>query len=145
MLAIDLPLCNATLNGVSGLFLVIGWLLIRSDRTRPHIVVMSCALASSTLFLAGYVTNHILRRGLVTKFPAHGLIRPVYFTLLTSHTILAVVTVPMVLCTVIPAINARYDKHRRIARWTLPVWLYVSVTGVIVYLMLYRWYPPGTH
>jgi len=65
--------------------------------------------------------------------------------LLTSHTILAVVTVPMVLCTVIPAINARYDKHRRIARWTLPVWLYVSVTGVIVYLMLYRWYPPGTH
>jgi len=138
-----LPLMNATLNGISGVFLLIGWLLIRSNHTRPHIVMMSCALVSSTIFLVGYVTNHILRHGLVTRFTAQGLIRPVYFTLLISHTFLAVVTVPMVICTVIPALQARYDRHRRIARWTFPIWMYVSVTGVIVYLMLYRWYPPG--
>jgi len=144
ILAFNLPLMNATLNGVSGIFLLTGWLLIRSGRTRPHIVMMSCALVSSTLFLAGYVTNHILRRGLVTHFTAQGPIRPFYFTLLISHTFLAVVTVPMVICTVIPALKARYDKHRRIARWTFPIWMYVSVTGVIVYLMLYVWYPPGT-
>jgi len=143
MLAFNLPLTNATLNGISGLFLFVGWLMIRSNRTRPHIVMMTCALVSSTLFLAGYVTNHILRHGIVTRFTAQGTIRPVYFTLLISHTFLAVVTVPMVICTVLPALRARYDKHRRIAKWTLPVWLYVSVTGVIVYLMLYRWYPPG--
>jgi putative membrane protein len=144
ILGFDLPLMNATLNGVSGVFLFIGWLLIRSNRTRPHIVMMSCALVSSTIFLVGYVTNHILRHGLVTHFTAQGPIRPFYFTLLISHTFLAVVTVPMVICTVIPALKARYDKHRRIARWTFPIWMYVSVTGVIVYMMLYRWYPPGT-
>jgi uncharacterized membrane protein YozB (DUF420 family) len=145
ILAFDLPLTNATLNGISGVFLFIGWLMIRSNRTRPHIAMMTCALVSSSLFLVGYVTNHILRHGLVTHFTAQGSIRPVYFTLLISHTFLAVVTVPMVICTVIPALKARYDRHRRIARWTLPVWLYVSVTGVIVYMMLYRWYPPTMH
>jgi len=119
--------------------------MIRSKHVRPHIAMMTCALISSTLFLAGYITNHILRRGLVTHFTAQGTIRPIYFTLLISHTFLAVVTVPMVICTVLPALKSRFDKHRRIARWTLPVWLYVSVTGVIVYMMLYRWYPPGTH
>jgi len=138
-------LMNATLNGISGVFLLIGWLMIRSNRTRPHIVMMSCALVSSTLFLVGYITNHILHQFRSNHFTAQGLIRPVYFTLLISHTFLAVVTVPMVICTVIPALKARYDKHRRIARWTLPIWMYVSVTGVIVYMMLYRWYPPGTH
>ncbi len=106
--------------------------------------MMSCALVSSTLFLAGYVTSKILNGFASTHFTAQGLIRPFYFTLLISHTFLAVVTVPMVICTVIPALKARYDKHRRIARWTLPIWMYVSVTGVIVYMMLYRWYPPGT-
>ena len=136
---------NATLNGISGVFLMIGWLMIRTNRTRPHIAMMTCALVSSTLFLAGYVTNHILRHGIVTRFTAHGPIHTFYIALLGSHTFLAVVTVPMVICTVIPALKARYDRHRLIARWTLPVWLYVSVTGVIVYLMLYRWYPPGTH
>ncbi len=145
LLAFNLPFMNATLNGISGLFLVAGWLMIRSNRTRPHIVMMSCALVSSTLFLAGYVTNHILRHGLVTRFTAQGAIRLVYFTLLISHTFLAAVTAPLVICTVIPALKARYDRHRRLARWTLPIWLYVSVTGVIVYLMLYRWYPPAGH
>jgi len=143
-LPFNLPLMNATLNGVTGIFLIIGYLMIRSNRTRPHIVMMSCALVSSALFLTGYITNHILRHGLVTRFTAHGWIRPAYFTLLISHTFLAVVTVPMVICTVIPALKAKYGEHRAIARWTLPIWLYVSVTGVIVYMMLYRWYPPGT-
>ena len=90
----------------------------------------------------GYVTNHVLNG--IIYFKGEGLSRWFYFPLLTTHTILAVVTVPMVICTVIPALKARYDKHRRIARWTLPIWMYVSVTGVIVYMMLYRWYPPGT-
>ena len=141
MSPLNLPLANATLNGISGVFLLIGWLMIRSNRTRPHIAMMACALVSSTLFLAGYVTNHILRHGIVTHFTGQGSVRPFYFSLLISHTCLAMVTVPMVICTVTPALQARYDRHRRIARWTLPVWLYVSVTGVIVYLMLYRWYP----
>lgn len=139
----DLPLLNATLNGLSGVFLVIGWFFIRARRVRPHMTMMICALVSSTLFLAGYITNHIVRRGLVTRFTAQGPIRPFYFTLLTTHTFLAVVIVPMIICTVVPALRARFDTHRRIARWTLPLWLYVSVTGVIVYLMLYRWYPPA--
>jgi uncharacterized membrane protein YozB (DUF420 family) len=141
---LNLPLCNATLNGISGVFLLIGWLLIRNNHTRPHIVMMSCALVSSTLFLTGYIANHIIRHGVVTKFTAEGVIRPVYYTLLISHTFLAMVTVPLVLCTVIPALKARFDKHRRIGRWTFPIWLYVSVTGVLVYLMLYRWYPPSS-
>jgi len=141
LLAFDIPLMNATLNGISGVLLFAGWLMIRSNRTRAHIVLMSCALVTSTVFLVGYVTNHVLNG--IIYFKGQGLSRWFYFPLLTTHTILAVVTVPMVICTVIPALKGRYDKHRRIARWTLPVWLYVSVTGVIVYLMLYRWYPPG--
>ena len=145
MLAFNLPLMNATLNGISGVFLFIGWLFIRSNRTRPHIVMMTCALVSSTLFLAGlHHQSHPASWPGDAHFTAQGPIRPFYFTLLISHTFLAVVTVPMVICTVIPALKARYDKHRRIARWTLPIWMYVSVTGVIVYMMLYRWYPPGT-
>ena len=139
----NLPLLNATLNGLSGVFLTLGWFCIRSRHVRAHMTMMICALVSSTFFLAGYVTNHILRHGLVTRFTAPGAIRLFYFPLLITHTFLAVVTVPMVIFTVTPALQRRFDKHRRIARWTLPVWLYVSVTGVIVYLMLYRWYPPA--
>lgn len=143
MTAADLPVLNAALNGLSALLIATGWVFIRTQRTRAHILTMCCALTTSTLFLIGYVANHILRHGLVTHFTAQGFIRPLYFTLLTTHTFLAVVTVPLVICTVIPAVRARYDKHRRIARWTMPIWLYVSVTGVLVYFMLYRWYPPA--
>jgi len=139
----DLPTLNACLNGLSGCFLLVGWWMIRHDRTRAHILSMIGALTTSTLFLIGYITNHYLRHGLVTKFTATGWIRPFYFALLISHTILAVVIVPMVILTVIPALKSRFDRHRRIARWTLPIWLYVSVTGVVVYLMLYHWYRPG--
>ena len=139
----QLPTLNACLNGLSGIFLLIGWWMIRHDRTRAHIVSMICALTSSTLFLVGYITYHTLKHGVVTKFTALGWIRPVYFTLLISHTILAVVILPMVIMTVIPAIGSRFDKHKRIARWTLPLWLYVSVTGVLVYMMLYHWFRPA--
>ena len=138
----QLPTLNACLNGLSAVFLLIGWWMIRNDQTRAHIFSMVAALATSTLFLAGYITNHYLRHGVVTKFTAQGWIRPVYFSLLISHTILAVVIVPMVIMTVIPALKSRFDRHQRIARWTLPVWLYVSVTGVLVYFMLYHWYRP---
>ena len=138
----DLPTLNACFNGLSTLFLLLGWWMIRRDQTRAHIFAMIGALVSSTLFLAGYLTNHYLRHGVVTKFTAQGWIRPVYFTILISHTILAVVIVPMVVMTVLPALKSRFDRHQRIARWTLPVWLYVSVTGVLVYFMLYHWYRP---
>jgi putative membrane protein len=141
MTAHDLPPINASLNGLSAVFIIVGWILIKTQRTRAHIVAMSCALVSSTLFLACYLTYHFTVRA-VTHFTAQGLVRPFYFALLISHTILAGIALPLVILTVLPALRARYDKHRRIARWTLPVWLYVSVTGVLVYLMLYQWFPP---
>lgn len=143
MFAQDLPAANACLNGLSGLLITLGWIFIKTQRTRAHIVTMCVALVSSTLFLAGYIANHILRHGVVTHFTAQGFVRPAYFSLLISHTVLAVVVLPMVVLTLIPALRARYDRHRRIAQWTLPVWLYVSVTGVLVYFMLYVWYPPA--
>ena len=141
ILAFDIPLMNATMNGVSGVFIIIGWLMIKSNRTRAHIVMMSCALVTSTVFLAGYITNHVLHG--IIYFQGKGAIHLFYEVLLGTHTVLAVATLPLVICTVIPALKARYDKHRRIAKWTLPIWLYVSVTGVIVYMMLYRWYAPA--
>ena len=139
----DLPPINAGLNALSTVFILLGWWYIEHDRKSQHIVMMTCALTTSTLFLACYLTYH-LSVTTVTRFTATGLVRPVYFTLLISHVLFAFATLPMVILTVIPALRARFDSHRRIARWTLPVWLYVSVTGVLVYLMLYRWFPAST-
>lgn len=138
----DLPPINATLNGLSTVFILCGWFFIKTDRKQQHIISMCCALATSTLFLACYLTYHFLVKA-VTKFPDIGLIQKFYYVLLGSHVILAFITLPLVILTLIPAFRARYDKHRRIARWTLPVWLYVSVTGVLVYMMLYQWFPPA--
>ena len=138
----DLPAINASLNGLSAIFIVVGLVLIKMQRTRAHIAAMICALTTSTAFLACYLTYHYLKQGHVTHFAGQGIMRPVYFVLLTSHTILAAATVPLVICTVVPAVRARYDKHRRLAKITFPIWLYVSVTGVLVYFMLYRWFPP---
>jgi putative membrane protein len=137
----DLPAVNASLNGLSAICISIGWILIKTQRTRAHIVAMSCALVTSALFLSCYLTYHFNVR-VVTHFTAQGFVRPMYFALLLSHTILAVIALPMVILTVIPALRARYDKHRRLAVWTIPIWLYVSVTGVLVYMMLYQWFPP---
>lgn len=138
---IHLPTLNACLNALSGLFLLAGWWAIRRDQTRVHIVSMICAMTTSALFLASYIIYHVQKHGVVTKFAGRGLSRPVYFAILISHTLLAAVILPMVILTLVPALRSRFDKHVRIARWTLPIWMYVSVTGVLVYLMLYCQWP----
>lgn len=138
----DLPLVNASLNALSTVFISAGWYLVRRGRWRQHVVCMVIALITSTLFLASYLTYHYARGGQATQFSGTGWIRPVYFTILITHILLAFAIVPMVVATLVPAIRRRWTKHARVGRWTMPVWLYVSVTGVIVYLMLYQWYPP---
>ncbi|MDP9291745.1 MAG: DUF420 domain-containing protein [Verrucomicrobiota bacterium] len=140
----DLPPINASLNGLSAVFILIGWYLIKTNRTKAHIISMSAAVMTSALFLVCYLIYHFNVRA-ITRFTAPGLVRYVYLSILISHVILAFTTVPLVIATLVPALRARYDKHRRIAYWTLPIWLYVSITGVIVYLMLYQWFPPANY
>jgi uncharacterized membrane protein YozB (DUF420 family) len=135
------PALNATLNGVSAVLLACGYVAIRSRKIQLHKKLMISAFAVSCVFLVSYVIYHIRIREVI-HFQGQGWIRPVYFTLLTSHTILAIVIVPMILITLRRAWLGRFDKHRVIARWTLPLWFYVSVTGVIVYLMVYQIYAP---
>jgi uncharacterized membrane protein YozB (DUF420 family) len=132
----DLPALNATLNSTSAILLTIGWILIRRGRWRQHRAVMIAALSTSTLFLISYLTYHAHAGS--KHFPGHGTIRAVYFTILITHTILAATIVPLVLITLSRALSSKFDRHRAIARWTLPLWMYVSVTGVIVYFMLYQ-------
>ena len=138
----DLPLLNASLNGLSTLFILAGIVFIKNERKQAHILAMLSALITSTLFLASYLTYHFLKDGIVTKFTHPGWPKTVYYFILATHIPLAALTLPLVLLTIIPAFQARSDRHRRIAKITFPVWLYVSVTGVLVYLMLYVWYPP---
>ena len=133
-----LPAINATLNGASGVLLLIAYILIRRRRIQMHKRFMLAACTTSLIFLACYVLNHILRHGVVTHFTATGWVRPVYFSILISHTILAAVIVPLIVITLTLALRNRFERHRSIARWTYPIWMYVSVTGVIVYLMLYK-------
>ena len=132
----DLPALNATLNATSAVLLTIGWILIKRGRWKQHRAVMIAAFCTSVLFLISYLTYHA-QVGSV-HFAKQGAIRRVYFTILFTHTVLAVVIVPMALTTLSRALAAKYDRHRAIARWTLPVWMYVSITGVIVYVMLYH-------
>jgi len=133
------PAFNACLNGISAVLLAGGYAAIRTGKRDVHKVFMISAFTASTVFLASYVVYHIRVKQLVL-FQGQGWIRPVYFTLLTSHTILAIVIVPMILITLRRAWLEKFDKHRLIARWTLPLWFYVCVTGVIVYLMVYQIY-----
>lgn len=135
----DIPALNAVFNSLSSFCLIVGYFFIRRKEINKHRFMMVSALVFSALFLTGYLIYHYHAGS--TKFQGEGLIRPVYFTILISHTILAVVIVPLVLVTVIRAFKGRFEKHKAIARWTLPLWLYVSVTGVLIYLMLYRWFP----
>jgi uncharacterized membrane protein YozB (DUF420 family) len=135
-----LPAVNASLNGASGVFLVAGYIFIRRGKIRLHKISMITAFCCSTVFLACYVYFH-LHAGII-RFGGQGWIRPAYFALLTSHTILAVVIVPIVLITLSRALREKFDRHRAIARWTFPLWLYVSVTGVIIYWLLYIAYTP---
>jgi uncharacterized membrane protein YozB (DUF420 family) len=132
----DLPALNATLNATSAVLLTTGWILIRRGRIAQHRAVMIAAVCTSILFLISYLVYHA-QVGSV-RFTKQGPIRAVYFTILLTHTVLAATIVPLVLVTLTRALRARYERHRRIARWTMPIWLYVSVTGVIVYLMLYQ-------
>lgn len=134
-----LPTVNAVLNGISALLLVTGYLLIRRRRVTAHQLCMVTAFITSTVFLVSYLTLRYYAG--MTAFTGQGWIRPVYFTILISHTILAACILPLALTTLFRAWREQFPKHRRIARWTLPLWFYVSVTGVIVYLMLYRLYP----
>jgi len=133
------PALNASLNGLSALLLAGGYAAIRAGKRNVHKAFMISAFSVSTIFLASYVIYHLRVKQLVL-FQGQGWIRPVYFTLLTSHTILAIVIVPMILITLRRAWLEKFDKHRLIARWTLPLWFYVCVTGVIVYLMVYQIY-----
>lgn len=132
----DLPALNALLNTAAALLLVAGCRFIRQGRREAHRRAMTAALIVSALFLASYLVYHA-QVGSV-KFQKTGWIRPVYFSILISHTVLAACVAPMALVTVWRAWKGRFEKHRRLARITLPLWLYVSVTGVIVYVMLYR-------
>jgi uncharacterized membrane protein YozB (DUF420 family) len=135
----DLPALNACLNALSAALLFTGWVLVRRRRLIAHKRVMLAALTSSALFLVSYVTYHV-QVGSV-RFQGQGLLRKVYFAILISHTLLAVAIVPLVLVRVSRALASRFDRHRRIARVTLPLWAYVSVTGVVVYWMLYQLRP----
>ena len=132
----DLPLLNASLNATSAVLLTTGYVFIRRGQRERHRVCMLAALVMSVLFLTSYVVYHA-QVGSV-PFQGHGPVRVLYFAVLISHVVLAVVIVPLVVTTASRALTARFDRHRQIARWTLPLWLYVSVTGVVVYLMLYR-------
>ncbi|MGE5278829.1 MAG: DUF420 domain-containing protein [Acidobacteriota bacterium] len=137
----DLPALNALLNATSALLVVLAYRAIRRLQIERHRALMLWAAATSAVFLVSYLTYHA-RVGSV-RFTAQGAPRAVYFAVLISHTVLAAATLPLVLRTLYLGLKRRDDRHRRIARWTLPIWLYVSVTGVVVYLMLYRLYPPA--
>ena len=139
-----LPAVNATLNATSGVLLFTAWILIKRKRIALHRRFMLAACFTSIAFLCCYVLNHYLRHGIVTRFKGTGAIRPVYFTLLTTHTILAIVIVPLAIVTVMNGLRMRVPLHRRIARWTFPLWMYVSVTGVLVYFFLYQWFPSSS-
>jgi uncharacterized membrane protein YozB (DUF420 family) len=132
----SLPGVNAALNGTTALLLVVGWAMIRRRRIVAHRTCMLSAFAVSTLFLASYLWYHA-HAGL-RHFALTGWIRPVYFAILISHTVLAAAIVPLAVTTVALGLWSRFPRHKRIARWTLPLWLYVSLTGVAVYLLLYR-------
>jgi putative membrane protein len=137
----DLPAINASFNLVSTLFIASGWYLIRRGAWRRHMACMIVAVISSVFFLAGYIVYHVHVGEKSSGYT--GWIAAIYFPILASHVLLAFVTLPLVILTLIPIFRRRWDRHRRIARWTIPIWLYVSVTGVFVYLMLYKWFPPS--
>lgn len=136
----SLPSINAALNATSAVLLTLGYFLIRRKRVNAHKRVMVSAFSVSTLFLVSYLYYHYHHGS--TPFPGRGWIRPVYFIILISHLILAAAILPLALVTLYRAWRGQFSRHKRIARWTFPLWLYVSVTGVLIYWMLYHLYPP---
>jgi uncharacterized membrane protein YozB (DUF420 family) len=137
----DLPAVNATLNAVSGLLLATGYVFIRKKQIERHRDCMLAAFAASSLFLVSYLVYHA-QVGSV-RFTRQGVVRPVYFTILITHVVLAAAVLPLAIVTLSRGLKGRYTRHRAIARWTFPIWMYVSVTGVLVYVLLYqpRWLP----
>lgn len=137
----DLPAVNAGLNALATLLLVAGFAFIKSGRQQAHKTCMSAAFVVSCVFLSTYVVHKFLVHGIHTPIGAEGIVRTLYYTMLTSHVILAMGIVPLILVTIRHALAGRWDAHRAWAKWTFPLWLYVSVTGVLVYMMLYQWFP----
>jgi uncharacterized membrane protein YozB (DUF420 family) len=135
----DLPAVNASLNSVCTILLFAGWWFIKHERKAQHVACMVSALIVSAAFLTCYLVYHY-HVGSV-KFTARGIVRPIYYFILITHVFLAAVILPLIVLTIVPALRARFDRHRKWAKLTLPLWLYVSITGVIVYLMLYIWFP----
>ena len=140
MTVTDLPALNAVLNSCATVLILAGLVAIKLRKLKLHSALMIAALGVSAVFLTSYLIYHY-HVGHV-RFAGQGAVRTVYFTILFTHLVLAIVNLPMIILTVIPALRQKFDKHRRMAKITAPVWLYVSVTGVIVYLMCYRWYGP---
>ena len=140
MTAHDLPAVNATLNGLSAVFLACGYFFIKRGDKTAHRNCMMAALSTSAIFLVCYLTYHFTVKTL-THFVEPHWFRPFYLTLLVSHTLLAVVILPLIVATVIFAAKQNFERHKKIARWTWPLWMYVSVTGVLVYLLLYQIFP----
>jgi len=136
-----LPTCNAVLNGLSAIFLVAGYRAIRRRHVRLHRACMVAAFTTSIVFLISYLTYH-LQAG-TTRFAGEGWMRPLYLAILGTHTVLAAAIPPLALTTLVFALRGRFARHARLARWTLPPWLYVSVTGVVIYVMLYWLFPPS--
>ena len=137
----DLPAVNASLNALSTVFLTLGYIFIKQQKQDAHRKCMMAAFVTSSIFLVCYVLHKILVRGVHTPFGGEGLIRTAYYVMLISHILLAMAIVPLVLVTMNRALKQRFELHKKIARWTWPIWMYVSVTGVLVYLMLYQWFP----
>ncbi len=137
----DLPALNAGLNALSTLLLFAGFIFIKTERKIAHRNCMVGAFSVSCVFLITYVLHKILVQGVHTPFGGEGLWKSFYYCMLISHIILAIVIVPLILVTMTHAVKGRFERHRAWARWTFPLWFYVSVTGVLVYLMLYQWFP----
>lgn len=137
----DIPTVNATLNAIATVLISVGFILIKSGRKDAHRAVMLCAAVVSALFLIGYVTHKALIHGMHTPFGGEGAIRAVYYTMLFTHIVLAIAIAYLVPRTFAFALRGDFGRHKAWARWTFPIWLYVSVTGVLVYFFLYRWWP----
>jgi len=137
----DLPALNAALNASATLLLLAGFAFVRNQNKTAHRFCMLAAFGVSCVFLATYVLHKILVHGIHTPFAGTGAWRPIYYGMLASHILLAIVIVPLILITMTHALRARFEHHRAWARWTFPIWLYVSITGVLVYFMLYKWFP----
>ena len=134
-----LPAVNASLNALSGILLLTGFAFIRARRVKIHRFFMLAACTTSTIFLASYLTYHYFEGS--TPFTGTGWVRTLYFAILITHTTLAVIVVPLAIASVFNGLKWRIPQHRRVARWTFPIWIYVSCTGVLVYFFLYQWFP----